>query len=177
MTDADERALVAAAQQDPAKFGELYDQHFGRVYAFVAARVRDRAAAEDITADTFHRALAGLRQYEWRGLPFGAWLVRIAANAIADRARRGSRDVASGDEVPDVGVPPDVDRFDDERARLFQLVDDLPADQRTVILERFAEERSIRDIATRLKKTEGAVKQLQFRALRTLRARMEGADV
>src|SRR5439155_1554141 len=85
--DADERLLVEAAQRDPARFGDLYDRHFERVYAFVVHRVSDRDVAEDVTADVFHRALAGLGAYEWRGAPFAAWLLRIAANAIVDRAR------------------------------------------------------------------------------------------
>src|SRR5262252_1105474 len=78
MTDADERLLVEAAQRDPSRFGDLYERHFHRVYAFVVHRLRDRDAAEDVTAEVFHKALAGLRQYEWRGAPFGAWLIRIA---------------------------------------------------------------------------------------------------
>lgn len=175
MADADERLLVEAAQRDPSRFGDLYERHFARVYGFVAGRMRDRDAAEDITADVFHRALANLHRYEWRGAPFGAWLIRIAANAIADRLRSGGREVAAAHDFPDPAVPPDVDHLD-EQAQLFQLVDQLPVDQRTVIVERFVEQRSIRDIAGKMKKTEGAIKQLQFRALQTLRARMEGAD-
>src|SRR5437899_3079488 len=84
MDDA-ERLLVEAAQRDPARFGDLYDRHFERVYAFVARRVRDRDAAEDVTADVFQRALAALPAFEWRGAPFAVWLLRIAANALADR--------------------------------------------------------------------------------------------
>src|SRR5579862_3463845 len=67
---AEERELVQAAQADPAKFGDLYDLHFETVYGFIARRVRDRATAEDLTSDVFHKALANLRHYEWRGAPF-----------------------------------------------------------------------------------------------------------
>jgi RNA polymerase sigma-70 factor (ECF subfamily) len=175
MADVDERFLVEAAQRDPARFGDLYDRHFDRVYAFVASRVRDRDAAEDVTADVFQKALASLPSYQWRGAPFGAWLIRIAANAIVDRHKRDAREVVDSDSLPDPGAAPDLDRFD-LRARLFRLVGELPADQHTVIVERFVEQRSIREIAERLGKTEGAVKQLQFRALQSLRTRMEGAD-
>jgi RNA polymerase sigma-70 factor (ECF subfamily) len=173
MADADERLLVEAAQRDSSKFGDLYERHFERVYAFVARRVQNRDAAEDLTSEVFHKALANLRSYQWRGAPFGAWLIRIAANALADRARRGVREVVG--HLPDPAVEPEVNHLD-EHARLFRLVDELPADQRTVIVERFVDDRSIREIAQRLKKTEGAVKQLQFRALQNLRTRMEGAD-
>jgi RNA polymerase sigma-70 factor (ECF subfamily) len=175
MADADERRLVDAAQRDPSRFADLYERHFGRVYAFVVSRVRDRDAAEDVTAEVFHRALAALPRYEWRGVPFGVWLIRIATNALADRSKRVTREVVNSDALPDAGDQPDLDRFE-AHGRLFRMVDALPADQRRVIVERFVEQRSIRDIAQRLEKTPGAVKQLQFRALQTLRTRMEDAD-
>jgi len=177
--DADERQLVEAAQRDPSRFGDLYERHFELVYAFVVRRVADRAAAEDVTSEVFHKALAGLGAYQWRGAPFGAWLVRIAANAIADRAKRSGRELTVAvDDPPDPGSGADVDLdADQRRAQLFRLVNELPDEQRRVIVQRFVEERSIKEIAGRLNKTEGAVKQLQLRALQALRTRMEGADV
>ena len=173
--EVDDRVLVEAAQRDPSRFGELYERHFDRVYAFVVRRVRDRDAAEDLTAEVFHRALANLPRYEWRGAPFGAWLFRIAANAIVDRAKRSAREAAAAADPPAPAAELDLDHID-QVARLFRLVDSLPADQRSVILHRFVDERSIREVAQRLKKTEGAIKQLQLRALETLRARMGGGD-
>jgi RNA polymerase sigma-70 factor (ECF subfamily) len=169
----DERRLIDAAQRDPAEFGALYELHFERIYAFIARRARDRDAAEDLTSDVFHKALAGLRSYEWRGAPFAAWLIRIAANLLADESRRSAREVSASENTPEPGVEPDVETED--RARLFRLVDRLPADQRRVILDRFVEQKSIREIANQLGRSEGAVKQLQFRALQNLRNRMEGA--
>jgi RNA polymerase sigma-70 factor (ECF subfamily) len=173
----DERLLVEAAQKDPGRFAELYEMHFDRVYAYIARRVRDRSEAQDLTADVFHRALANLARFEWRGAPFAAWLFRIAANAIADHSGRMARQqtAAVADPPEDHG---EAASFDDaeHRARLFRLVDQLPADQRRVIQMRFAEERSIREIASDLGRTAGAVKQLQFRALETLRARMRDAN-
>jgi RNA polymerase sigma-70 factor (ECF subfamily) len=175
MTDADERRMVEAAQRDPSRFGDLYERHFHRVYAFVVRRVRDRDAAEDVTSDVFHKALANLQQYEWRGAPFGAWLIRIAANALHDRARRPGDEPIVGDLA---GASPqredDLDEIE-RTAAIFRFVDQLPTDQRTVIIERYVEERSIREVAGRLNRSEGAVKQLQLRALQTLRSRMEGA--
>src|SRR5438045_2035018 len=127
--DADERLLVEAAQRDPARFGDLYDRHFERVYAFVVRRVSDRAAAEDVTAEVFHRALAGLRGYEWRGAPFAAWLLRIAANAIVDRAKRSKREASIDDSKHEPAVDANADALD-RRADLFRFVNQLPADQR-----------------------------------------------
>mgnify|MGYP001044390935 CR=1 FL=1 len=175
MTDADERRMVEAAQRDPSRFGDLYERHFNRVYAFVVRRVRDRDVAEDVTSDVFHKALANLPQYEWRGVPFGAWLIRIAANALHDRARRTGDEPIVGDiAAAHSDIEDDLDEIE-RTAAIFRFVDQLPADQRTVIIERYVEERSIREVAARLNKSEGAVKQLQLRALQTLRSRMEGA--
>jgi RNA polymerase sigma-70 factor (ECF subfamily) len=174
----DERRLVEAAQRDPSKFDALYELHFERVYYFIARRVRDRASVEDITSDVFHKALANLPNYEWRGAPFDAWLFRIASNALADHHKRASREQSSLGNSRNADEQPDPSSSDlesiDYHAHLFHLVGGLPEVQSRVIYERFVEQRTIREIADRLKKTEGAVKQLQFRALQTLRAQMEG---
>ena len=175
---ADERLLVEAAQSDPAKFDALYELHFERVYAFVASRVRDRGTAEDLTADVFHKALANLPRYEWRGVPFTAWLLRIAANAVIDQAKRVAREFPAPDDPPEPTAGPDMQdselRAMEYRAQLFRLVGKLPEVQRQVVYQRFVEQRSIREIAQRLRKTEGAIKQLQLRALERLRAQMGG---
>ncbi len=166
----DERLLIEAAKTDPRRFAELYERNFNRVYAFVARRAGDRAEAEDLTADVFHEALANLGRFEWRGVPFAAWLLRIARNAVIDRWQRTTRE--RGEPAQDPGGDEnlaDVDR----RAMLADLVGRLPGDQRRVVLERFVEQKSIREIARELGRTEGAVKQLQFRALENLRARMK----
>ena len=86
----DERLQVEAARQDPARFAELYEGNFERVYAYVARRVGNREEAQDVTADVFHQALAGLPRFEWRGLPFVAWLLGIAANVLSDRWQRAA---------------------------------------------------------------------------------------
>src|SRR5580704_12390976 len=160
---AEERLLVEAAQKNPARFGELYEINFERVYGFIARRVGDRDAAEDLTSEVFHKALANLRRFEWRGVPFAAWLLRIAANAIADRAGRVGKELGVEDP-PELAADAtaDLDLEEGERrARLFRLVNELPADQRRVIALRFAEEKSICEIAKALGRSEGAVKQLQ----------------
>lgn len=167
-----ERAAVAAAQRDPARFDALYEANFERVYAYVARRVADRDEARDLTAEVFHRALRNLSRFEWRGVPFAGWLMRIAANAIADRAERWAREREVPPPAPE-HLTPENDDFE-ARARLFRSVDALPADQRRVVTLRFAEHRSIREIAAELGRSEGAVKQLQLRALTTLRRRLGG---
>lgn len=173
-THGEERLLVEAAQRDPVKFGDLYEIHFELIYGYIARRVRDRDTAEDLTAEVFHKALANLRGYEWRGAPFAAWLIRIAANAVADWSKHATREVSAGDDLPELSSQPEMEGIED-RARLFRLVNQLPDDQRRVIFERFVDEMSIREIAGRLGRTEGAVKQLQFRALQNLRTLMESS--
>jgi RNA polymerase sigma-70 factor, ECF subfamily len=168
--EADEKLLVAAAQKDPARFAELYELYFARVYAYVARRVGDRDAAEDLTSEVFRSALANLPRFEWRGAPFGAWLFRIAANAITDRWKNNSKEQGS----PAAEEFHETDYADAVRcATLFRFAGELPKDQKRVIELRFAEEKSIREIAQEIRRTEGAVKQLQFRAIQTLRERMK----
>jgi RNA polymerase sigma-70 factor (ECF subfamily) len=175
--EADERLLIEAAQRDPACFAELYEINFERVYAYVMRKVGNRAESEDLTSEVFHQALANLKRFEWRGIPFAAWLFRIAANLITDRWQRSGREVAddAGHIDSAQASPAEIEEVE-RRATLFRLVDTLPAEQRRVIVLRFVEQKSIKDVAREIRKTEGAVKQLQFRALSSLRARMEGAD-
>jgi RNA polymerase sigma-70 factor (ECF subfamily) len=168
-TERDERLLIEAAQRDPDQFGELYELHFERLYAYIVRRVRDRSEAQDLTSEVFHQALTNLANYEWRGIPFAAWLFRMAANAIADRGKRlakeqgaPSRELADGTDLEEI----------EHRAEVFRFVRDLPPDQRRVLEMRFVDEKSIREIAVELDRSEGAVKQLQFRGIEGLRARI-----
>jgi RNA polymerase sigma-70 factor (ECF subfamily) len=162
----DERLLIEAAQADPARFLELYDRYADRVYGYVSRRAGSRAVAEDVTSAVFEQALTHLPRFEWRGIPFLAWLLRIAANALADHWKREGR--SSPDPPPEV---PDEREYQDleRRVSLFQLVDRLPDTQRQVIHMRFVEERTIREVAAAMNRSEGAVKQLQLRALENLR--------
>jgi len=169
--DSDERLLVEAAQSDPARFGDLYERNFYRVYAYIARRVGDRHYAEDLTAQVFSEALAGIGRFEWRGVPFAAWLLRIASRAIADHWKRTGRESGDPSRETDRPGPNEIER----NAILFQLVDRLPEAQFRVIHLRFVEQKSIREIALEMDRSEGAVKQLQFRAIESLRAQMEGA--
>jgi RNA polymerase sigma-70 factor (ECF subfamily) len=190
--ETEERRLVEAAQQDRACFGDVYERYFELVYGYVARRVRDRAATEDLTSEVFRKALANIDRFKWTGAPFGAWLLRIASNVIADRAKKAARERSSGPSASEgvhtsslaVGLLPDkaesasqsqqVQLEDAEkRAWVIRKVDELPDDQRRVVQLRFAEEKSISEIAAELGRSEGAIKQLQFRALQNLRAKLE----
>ena len=171
-TESEERLLIEAAQSDPSRFTELYEQNFYRVYAYVARRIRDRAEIQDLTAHVFQQALANLGKFKWRGSPFAAWLYRIASNAIADQSRQKVREsVDQPTRSSESSTATDLEEVE-RRARLFSAVDKLPEDQRRVIGMRFADEKSIREIAEEMGRSEGAVKQLQFRALENLRNRL-----
>lgn len=174
----DERLLIQAAQSDPGRFADLYENNFNRVYAFVSRRVKDREEAQDVTAEVFHQALKNLSGFQWRGVPFAAWLLRIAANTLADRWQRAARSVevpVEDRQIEDGAGTADAAEVE-RRAMLFQLVDRLPKDQRLVVARRFVDQKSIREIAQELGRSEGAVKQLQFRALETLREQMRKSD-
>jgi RNA polymerase sigma-70 factor, ECF subfamily len=174
--EASERRLIEAAQQDPSRFAALYEIHFERVYAYVSRRLGNREAAEDVTSEVFQHALANLPRFEWRGAPFGSWLMRIASNAIADRWRRGARERSQEFASDPASAEPSPEEIE-IRAQLFRRVQQLPIEQRKVLQMRFAEEKSIREIAHALGRTAGAIKQLQFRGMQTLReeaARVSG---
>lgn len=173
-TDPDERHAIEAAQKDPARFAELYERNFERVYAFIARRVRDRNEAEEVTSEVFHQALASLPRFQWRGVPFAAWLFRIASNSIVDRSKRAAREqqLPENLQLATEVTTQEFEYDNEQRARLFKLVNLLPEAQRIVIAMRFREEKSISEIANEIGRSEGAVKQLQFRALQNLRARL-----
>ncbi len=171
----DERQLIEAAQKDSSRFGELYERNFERVYAYVARRVPSRQEAEDLTADVFHRALENLAKFEWRGVPFVAWLYRIASNSISDRRTRNSRETS--DMPPESAMAVSAVDIEDveRRAMLSRIVAELPEIQRRVILGRFIDQKSISEIAQQLSRSEGAIKQIQFRAIHSLRASLRDA--
>jgi RNA polymerase sigma-70 factor (ECF subfamily) len=165
--DIDEQSLIEAVQAEPARFAELYEQNFARIYAFFARRVATREEAQDLTAEVFHQALASIRKFTWQGAPFIAWLYGIAANVLASHWQKLGRHESVA-EVDFVDIGPNIERS----LQLQELVDSLSPDQRRVILRRFIHQRSVREIAQELGRSEGAIKQLQLRALENLREKL-----
>lgn len=165
-----ERRLIEASQRQPRRFAQLYERYFERVYAFALTRTHDRTAAEDVTAETFRQAFESLPRFEWRGVPFSAWLFRIAANVTTDQFKRAQREQPLPDRVDVLDESWETRAIEVEtRARLFELVQRLPKDQRRVIVMRFGEEKSTKEVAAFMRRSEGAVKLLQHRAMQTLR--------
>ena len=180
--ETDERRLIEAAQQDRAHFADVYERYFELVYGYIARRIRDRAMTEDLTSEVFRKALTNIDRFKFTGAPFGAWLLRIASNLMADRAKRNAREEHNSDSSVTAEQMAGASAAESQqvqleqaerRAWVIQMVDELPDDQRRVVRMRFAEEKSVNEIATALGRSEGAVKQLQFRAFQNLRARLD----
>jgi RNA polymerase sigma-70 factor (ECF subfamily) len=168
------RALIELAQGGDAEaFGQLYDRYVTSIFRFVHARVGSVQLAEDITSETFLRALRSIQKFTWQGKDFAAWLTTIARNLITDhyKARRNRLEVVT-DLPPERGPAqpsPEVDVLAAvSNETLLRAINDLPAEQRDCILMRFVQELSIAETALALGKSEGAVKQLQLRAVRRL---------
>lgn len=167
--DSDDRQLVEAAQNEPARFAELYEQNFVRVYAFFARRLSTREEAQDLTAEVFHQALASIQGYKWQGTPFVAWLYGIAWNVLSKHWQKLGKH--STQELSDISIAgEEIERT----VMLGKVVESLLPDQKHVIVRRFRDQKSIREIAEELGRSEGAVKQLQLRALENLRQRLGG---
>lgn len=175
----DEAALVAAAQRDPRDFGPLYELYVDRIYRYAYRRVGTHHEAEDVTAQTFQQALQALPAYEWRGLPFGAWLFRIAGNIVNRRGRSAGREIAVEDVTVFSGFEPvDDDPADhvwrtEQAGELAEMLKRLPLDQQRVLVLKFSHGMKNREIGDLMGRSEGAIKQLVHRALVTLRATME----
>ncbi len=173
----DERTLIRRAQQgDREAFAELYDLHYPAIFNYFFYRVGDQALAEDLTADLFVRMVEKIGRYRERGRPFLAWLYTIARNLLMDYYRRRPREDT---ELVDDRMLSNGRTLNAEIEHRLSLdclsmaLQSLTEDQRQVIILRFLERRSIAEVASILKKTAGAVKALQHRALGALKRAME----
>ena len=175
-----DRRLVEAAQADPARFEALYRKYLAQVYSFAFYELRDHHEAEDATERTFLAALANLARFEERARPvdgegastFRVWLFQIARNVVAERRRLGRRHPqapleAAASVAGPVDIEGDAVRHDAARAAL-SAVDRLPDDRRRALILRFVDEMSTAEIAGVLGRSEGAVRVLIHRALRSV---------
>ncbi|HLN64798.1 MAG TPA: sigma-70 family RNA polymerase sigma factor [Symbiobacteriaceae bacterium] len=176
----DEQALVERAKRDPEAFGHLYDLFFDRIYAYVYRKTGDRQVAEDLTADTFMKALTHIKGYRYTGQPFAAWLYRIASNVVTDfyRARKVNAPLDEGLQLAADQLSPEEAalRLDDQQA-VARAIQTLSPDQQDVILLRFSAGLKLKEIAGIVGKTEGAVKALMFRALGGLKGKLSESGV
>ena len=167
-------ALVDLARHGDAEaFGQLYDHYVGTIYRFLYYRVGAHALAEDLTSETFFRALRAMGSFRWQGKDFGAWLVTIARNLVADHFKSGCyRLEVSTDEI--LSHDSTTEGVEDgvingmTNAMLIEAVRELPSEQQECVVLRFLQGMSIADTAKALGRSEGAIKQLQLRAVRKL---------
>lgn len=179
-------ALVQRAQSGDAEaFGELYDRYVDQVYRYVYYRVGSQQVAEDLTSETFLRALRRIASFTWQGRDVGAWFVTIARNLIADHYKSGryrleltTEDVAlSGGAAAVDGPEPEVLEAMQNEV-LLTAVKQLGPEQQECIVLRFLQGLSVAETAQVMGKNEGAVKALQYRATRALgRLLPEGVEL
>ena len=169
----DEESLVRRAQQKDAEaFAQLYEAYFDKIYRYIRLKLNNEMEAEDMTQQVFIKALNSIRSYQYKGVPFSAWLFRIAHNDVVDHFRRQSKRAT----VPIDGLP--IAAYDDPQGMVEQRLEfervtkaarNLTEAQREVITLRFAAELSIAEVAKIMGKSEGAIKALQHSAVLALR--------
>ncbi|NUO35340.1 MAG: sigma-70 family RNA polymerase sigma factor [Dermatophilaceae bacterium] len=176
-------ALVELAQGgDKEAFAQLYDSYVDTVFRYVLVRVANRSLAEDLTSETFLRAMRRIDSFSWQGKDIAAWFVTIARNLIADHVKSAkfrfevaTADMRDADERVDAPDAEVLTRLRDER--LVEAIKGLGPDQAECITLRFLQGLSLADTAKVIGKSEGAVKQLQLRATRALRKALEGVEL
>jgi RNA polymerase sigma-70 factor (ECF subfamily) len=177
-SEADRDRLIALVELarggDAEAFGMLFDHYHGSVYRFLFHRTRSTTLAEDLTSETFFRALRSMSSFRWQGKDFGAWLMTIARNLCMDHFKAGRTRLEMTTE--DMGLHDDSTTEGPEDAVLTSLTNEvllealteLPAEQRDCLVMRFLQGMSISETAAVLGRSDGAVKQLQLRGVRNL---------
>ncbi len=169
----DEESIIRRAQQhDQMALTQIYEENFDKIYRYVVLKIGDRTEAEDITQQVFINTLKSISSFKWKGVPFSAWLFRIAHNQIVDYWRKKSKRVTVplDDSIRDKDDNPGI--LLEKNMDIEQLVTAtrrLTEAQREVISLRFAGELAISQVAKIMGKSEGAVKALQHSAVVALR--------
>lgn len=178
---AEEAALVERAKSDPEAFGQLYERYVKPIYNYVYYRTGNHQDAEDLTARVFHRALKHIPNYSDRGVPFSAWLYRIAHNLVANWHRdRGRRKIIPLDDF--VGrtlldeAPESIAESREENDLLLEAIQRLPDDRQELLILKYVEHLSNAEIGLIMKRSEGAIKSLYHRTLIALREDLVADD-
>jgi RNA polymerase sigma-70 factor (ECF subfamily) len=170
--------LVELAKRNKEAFGVLYERYVEKIYKYIYYRTGNHHDAEDLTAGVFFRAMAHIENYTERGVPFQAWLYRIAHNLMANWHRdRGRRKIIPLEEFVNSGLPfdaPDTQAEDkEEREMLLAAVSRLPEERQQLLMLKFISHLSNAEIGQIMDRTEGAIKSLYHRTLIALREDME----
>ena len=176
--DLSEADLVELAKQEGAAFGELYRRHVDRIYTYIYYRTGNAADAEDLTARTFHQALTHLPRYTDHGVPFAAWLYRIAHNLVANHHRSHSRwKLTSLEDLELTGKPADsperVAETNERKRALWSAIRRQPEERQRLLILKYADRLSNEEIGEQMGRTESAIKSLYFRTLKALKADLE----
>lgn len=167
-----ENEIVERSKKNPKDFAELYEKYFDRIYYFILRQTDDEELAGDLASQAFVNVLNNLSKYQFRGLPFSAWLYKIASNEVNKHYRRNKgKKIYSIEEVK---VREIIERgnedYDDELIeRLLRYLRDLPSDMLQVLELRFFEDKDFKEIAFILDMTESGAKMRTYRALDKLR--------
>jgi RNA polymerase sigma-70 factor, ECF subfamily len=170
--------LVELAKTDADAFGELYRRHVDRIYTYIYYRTGNATDAEDLTARTFHQALTHLPKYTDHGVPFVAWLYRIAHNLVANHHRTNSRwKLTSLEDLELTGRPADgperAAESNERRRALWSAIRRQPEERQRLLILKYADRLSNEEIGEAMGRTESAIKSLYFRTLKALKADLE----
>ncbi|HUC02158.1 MAG TPA: sigma-70 family RNA polymerase sigma factor [Candidatus Paceibacterota bacterium] len=181
MLDGEEKLVEKAVGGDSSAFGALYDHYQPAIYRFVVVKVGSREEAEDITHHVFLSAWTKVRTYRHRGHPFSSWLYQIARNMVIDHYRSRKNDVSLDKMDPDSSVMPAVAQSDLsiklQLEKVHRAIKELKPDYQDVIILRFIEDLPLKEVSAILKKSEGAVKLVQHRAVKELKRKLGDEDV
>ncbi len=172
--EADVKSLVEkAARGDVEAFGEIYSIYLDRIFRYVFYQVRNRATAEDLTEEIFVKAWESISKFRWKGPPFVAWLYRIARNHIIDYFRTKKQEETLDEGLLSDDKDPEQETGDRQMQRVLSAaISTLPRQQRQIIILKFIEGLESCEIAQVLKKSQGAIRVLQMRALVALRKKL-----
>ena len=176
--DMEDSDLVEFAKDDKAAFGEIYERYLAKIYNYIYYRTGNQQDAEDLTAKVFYRAMSHIDNYVDKGVPFQAWLYRIAHNLVANFHRdKGRRKIIPLDDYVALTLrseAPDKQAESTEQEELLMdAIRRLPADRQQLIILKFIEQKSNQEIGEIMGRTEGAIKSLYHRTLLSLRDELE----
>ena len=179
MTLKEEKELIKKAKRDPEVFGKLYDEYYPQIFGYTLKRVANLEIAQDITSETFFKALKKLWQFRWRNISISSWLYRIANNEIANYFRKNKYKLVSLEKIPEpIAVAnPSTEILEAEHKlkkhqdflMLQEKISKLPVKYQEVITLRFFEKKKIKEIVEILGKKEGTIKSLLHRGLEKLK--------
>jgi RNA polymerase sigma factor (sigma-70 family) len=181
-----EKQLIERAGNDTGAFGEFYDKYYNQIFGYILRRTANIGSAQDITSEVFYKAIRNIGKFQWREIPFSAWLFRIATHEIANYSRKNKHRHFSLEEMSDSINIPDDSSVEDELIEaeaelirhaeylvLHKNLSELSIKYQEVITLRFFENKQIKEIGEILGKQEGTVKSLLHRGLKQLKKLME----